>query len=90
MAVKSDKIWSAAINKQVHEYYETKDENGKVKSIRYLNVLAAQLVRAAAKGDMTAMKEIGDRLDGKPVQGIQADISGQTTIVIASKDTDLL
>jgi len=73
-ATKPDKSWSEAIRKQVYEYHETKDGNGKVKKIRYLNVLAAQLVRAAAKGDMTAMKEIGDRLDGKPMQGIKATL----------------
>lgn len=73
-ATKPDKVWSEAIRKQVYEYYETKDGSGNVKKIRYLNVLAAQLVRAAAKGDMQAMKEIGDRLDGKPAQAITADV----------------
>jgi hypothetical protein len=33
-----------------------------------LNIIADNLVRAAVAGDINAMKEIGDRLDGKPKQ----------------------
>jgi len=34
----------------------------------YLAVIAEKCVLAAAGGDMAAIKEIGDRLDGKAVQ----------------------
>src|SRR5438046_7185753 len=38
-----------------------------------LNRLADQLLTKAAEGDMAALKEIGDRLDGKPAQVIAGD-----------------
>lgn len=68
---KSDKEWAGAVRKAVYEYRTEKSPDGKVKKLRWLNVLAAQLVRSASDGDMTAMKEIGDRLDGKPSQGLE-------------------
>jgi hypothetical protein len=78
MATKSDKIWADAVRKAVHQYEVTKDVNGKAKKTRYLNVLAAQLVQSAAAGDMQAMKEVGDRLDGKPAQAI--DVTKDVTV----------
>lgn len=35
-----------------------------------LNALAEKLIDKAAEGDMTALKELADRLDGKSVQQI--------------------
>jgi len=69
---KSDKIWADAVHKAVHEYHEEKDADGKVKKVRYINQLALNLVKAGAKGDIQAIKEIGDRLDGKPKQAVEA------------------
>jgi len=37
---------------------------------RDLNALADKLIDCAAEGDLSALKELGDRLDGKPVQAI--------------------
>ena len=82
MVAKSDKIWADAVHKAVHEYDQQKDENGKVKKIRWLNVLAARLVQEAAKGDMTAIKEVGDRLDGKPHQTQDTTVDGNITVEI--------
>lgn len=70
---KSDKVWSDAIRLAVHRYHEEKDENGKVKKVRYLNLLADNLVDAGIKGDVSALKEIGDRLDGKSAQAVNLD-----------------
>lgn len=39
-----------------------------------LRALADKLIERAQEGDVTALKEIGDRLDGKPVQ--QNEITG--------------
>lgn len=38
-----------------------------------LDELAGVLLGKAAEGDMAALKEIGDRLDGKPAQAIVGD-----------------
>jgi len=94
MATKSDKVWADAVRKAVHDLGEQKDEKGVVKKVRYINILASQLVKSAADGDMTAMKEIGDRLDGKPHQSTDTKISGELGIskierhIVRPKNTD--
>lgn len=46
---------------------------------RKLHAIAARLVQMAESGDIQAMREIGDRLDGKPSQSIDvvADITNR-------------
>lgn len=47
-----------------------------------LHVIANQLVNLAASGDIPAIKEIFDRIDGKPHQSVDLDgqLSGEWTI----------
>ena len=52
------RIWSDAIRKQVL-------------SRKQINKLAEVLVEKALSGDNVALKELGDRLEGKPAQTIQ-------------------
>lgn len=59
---KSDKQWSDAVRRAVH-----RESKGKG-SPKWLDVIANRLVEEAADGDIQAMKEVGDRLDGKPTQ----------------------
>jgi hypothetical protein len=40
-----------------------------------LNRLAEALLDRAAEGDLTALRELGDRLDGKPAQAITAEVT---------------
>ena len=47
-----------------------------------LLVLAKRLVEAAEDGDLSALREIGDREDGKPQQSIDAEFRGSLTSVI--------
>ena len=47
-----------------------------------LRPLAEKLVSLAEAGDMSALKEIGDRIDGKPAQTVQADVGGSLTVKI--------
>jgi hypothetical protein len=60
-ARKENRMWADAIRKTIIQ--------GK-----RLDALAEKLVSMAAEGDMQALKEIGDRLDGKPSQSIDANI----------------
>lgn len=62
---KSDKIWRAAVQRAVKR--ETKGKGSR----QWLDKLADKLVRVAHKGDVSALREIGDRLDGKPAQALQ-------------------
>ena len=59
----SDKLWRQAIMRAVSRL----SKDGKTK---HLDILAHRLIRAGADGDVSALREIGDRLDGKPTQGI--------------------
>jgi len=40
-----------------------------------LNRLAEALLDKAAEGDLVALRELGDRLDGKPAQAISAELT---------------
>lgn len=43
---------------------------------------AEALLNAAAAGDLAAIKELGDRLDGKSIQEIAAQVDASITVEI--------
>lgn len=49
---------------------------------RKLHSIAEKLVQMAESGDMQAIKEVGDRLDGKPKQQIEATGANEGPIQI--------
>ena len=57
------KMWSAAINRAL----EKRAGGDKIKA---LDALAEKLLAACESGDLPALKELGDRLEGKPGQSI--------------------
>jgi hypothetical protein len=61
-----DKPWTEALRLVAFR----DDEEGKRRLLR----IAEKCVAAAENGDMQAIKEIGDRLDGKAAQTIEATI----------------
>ena len=69
-----DKVWGDAIRIAVYEAYEGGDR-------KKLRVLADRLVDKALEGDITAMKEIGDRLDGKAAQSVEMSGAVETSYV---------
>lgn len=64
MPPKSDKIWSDALRRAV-----LRESKGKG-SPRWIEVIADRVVADAGDGSPPAVKELGDRLEGKPLQGI--------------------
>lgn len=60
---KGEKHWRDAVRIAVNEAVEG-DESGRKK----LRAIADKLVELAMEGDIQAIKEIGDRMDGKAVQ----------------------
>jgi len=73
--------WSNAIESAVM----TDDPVAKRKR---LNLIADRLVQMAQDGDIQAMREIGDRLDGKPSQSI--DLTADVTNRAAGMSDDAL
>ena len=67
----SMKPWSEALMLAVKRSTE------KGKKTKRLAVLADTCVKKGLAGDMQAIKEIGDRLDGKAAQSIEANLSGE-------------
>lgn len=49
---------------------------------RSLNKLAEKLLDMAVEGDMTAMKELGDRLEGKPAQAIIGEANSPIELLL--------
>ena len=62
---KRQRIWHAAILRAL----ETRDKS-RVDGKKELDALAEKLLDLVATGDLAALKEFGDRLDGKPAQAI--------------------
>jgi hypothetical protein len=57
-----------------------------------LNKVCDQLVKAALDGEQWAIKEVGDRIDGKPAQALihGSDPENPLTVTIDSKDAGVL
>ena len=51
-----------------------------------LRAIARRVVDMALAGNMAAIREIGDRIDGKPTQSIEAEGG---LVVVLSKDDEL-
>ena len=47
-----------------------------------LEELAEKLIAAVEAGDVPAIKELGDRLDGKPHQSIDAQVDATVTVEV--------
>ncbi len=60
--------WRQAIRRALAHKYGSYDEG--------LLALAGKLIESAETGDMSALREIGDREDGKPAQSIGGDPDG--------------
>ena len=70
---KSEKLWRDAVMRAVNRRAKRKGNP------KYLDLLADKLVRVGHNGDIPAIKEIGDRLDGKPAQAIDVGVQVQIT-----------
>jgi len=68
--------WAEAVNRALLA------EDGKK-----LRALADKLIDKALEGDVAALKEIGDRVDGKPMQAIEGSVTGDLILRVAEKDS---
>ena len=60
------------------------EQRGAVAKAEALDAIAEKLLDLAGEGDIQALKELGDRLDGKPTQTIAGDAENplQTRLII--------
>jgi hypothetical protein len=65
---KRQRIWHAAILRAL----DARDKS-RIDGKKELDALAEKLLDLVATGDLAALKEFGDRLDGKPAQAIVGD-----------------
>lgn len=68
------KVWKAAIERAL-------DKRGKSRADALAD-LAGKLLDKAEEGDIAALRELADRMDGKAVQQIDAEFRGSLTSVI--------
>ncbi len=68
------KLWAAAIQRAL----ENRCGGDKIKA---LDELAEKLLANCDQGDLAALKELGDRLDGKPAQAIVGDEESPLSII---------
>ena len=59
------KVWRAAISRALERRSASRTDG-----VKEIDALAEQLLTLVAAGDLGALKEFGDRMDGKPAQAI--------------------
>ncbi len=60
------KVWRAAIDRALDRRTQSRTDG-----IKEIDALADKLLEAVATGDLPALKEFGDRMDGKPAQAVE-------------------
>jgi hypothetical protein len=73
--------WRDAINRAL-------DKRSKAQGIKALDELAERLLKLCDAGDISALKELGDRLDGKPAQAITGEGGGPMIVKFLPEDAD--
>lgn len=62
------KVWRAAIDRALERRSASRADG-----IKEIDALADKLLELVATGDLPALREFGDRMDGKPAQAIVGD-----------------
>ena len=76
------KLWTDAIQRALKIWENESRVDGK----KALDALAMQLLEKCLEGDMTALKELGDRLEGKPAQSVYVGEAEDNPHYIASDE----
>lgn len=72
-----DKPWTNALERAIAQY-----KAGDVRMGQALRRIADGVVTRAINGDAAAVKEISERLDGKPIQPIAGKIDTNVTVEV--------
>jgi len=71
----NDRRWKKAIENAL-------DKKSKAEGIQALEALAEKLIELALAGNLDALKELGNRIEGKSLQHIDAQVDGGLTVNI--------
>lgn len=78
-------VWRSAIERALERRSVSRTDG-----IKEIDALADELIKLVAAGDLGALKEFGDRLDGKPAQALIGDNDADPINVKASGIIDLV
>lgn len=74
------KVWTEAINRALERRIPRSDQ------VKAIDEIADKFVDLLMQGDLQAFKEFGDRMEGKPAQSIEANVTGGMKIVASQLD----
>lgn len=75
--------WAELIEDAVEEVVEMKGEDGQIKEkIEIKKAVIRKLVQLALKGDISAIKELFDRTEGKPLQRLAGADGGSIDVLL--------
>jgi len=77
-----ERVWRSAIERAL----EKRSAHGRIAA---LDELAGKLLDRCHEGDMGALKELGDRLDGKPTQPLTGEGGGPIVLQVSAVDAEL-
>lgn len=75
-AARTDRIWSIALRRAALKNVEGQ------KGLKRIDAAAEAVVKAMIGGDISASKEFGDRMEGKPAQAITGEDGGPISVTI--------
>lgn len=75
---KTERAWAAAIRRSVMRQVSRDDKRTRLEAI------ADKVTAMAVEGDMAAVAEVGNRLDGKAKQQLEIEVNQRMTIVIGA------
>ena len=76
---KTNRLWGETIRKAALQA-----------DAKLLRKIADKLLEKAAEGDIQAIKELGDRLDGRSVQAVEAKVEGNISLNVSQGDASVL
>jgi len=76
---KEDWTWRELFKDAVEEFTEIKKKDGSVNNYQFKKLIVKKLLMEAAQGNIGAMRELFNRMDGMPKQ--QNELSGNVEIV---------
>ena len=79
------KTWRDALRKALIQY-----EDDDIKCGQALGHIATNIIKAALNGDKDSWQEIGNRMDGRPVQGLAIDLGADVELPDAITDAEVV